>query len=160
MKRTWMPLAAAALQFLASIPFLVLAFELFASPRSLPENVGGTQIWAPVGVIIWFPFAVPLLLGGISALIRRAWGMALIGAVLPLALTVILSPWQATRLGMAFFFFTDLPYAFCQSLEYSTYFFMVASAVLVVWSRGEFSGRKSAAEHLFGPPKGWTGPED
>ncbi|OGO35893.1 MAG: hypothetical protein A2147_07190 [Chloroflexi bacterium RBG_16_57_8] len=160
MKKTWMPTTAAVLQLLASIPYLVISFQLFFSPRLLPENVGGTQVWAPIGFIVWLPFALPVLLGGISALIRRAWGMALIGALLPLALTFLLAPWQGTRIGMALFFFTSLPRPVCQAIEFLGYLFMVSAAVLIVWSRGEFLGRKSAAEHLFGPPKGWRGTDD
>jgi hypothetical protein len=157
MKKRWMPIVAAVLQFLASIPYLFLSVALFIFPDFLPEALGGTQIWAPVGFVVWFPYAVPLFIGGISALIRKAWGLALIGAVTPMALTVLLRPWQGNSVGMALFFRSPIPWPICQSLEVLVGLFMVAAAVLVVWSRKEFSGRQSFAEHLYSPPKWWRG---
>ena len=157
MNRTWKPVVASVLQFLASIPYLVAALELYFVPGFLPEEIGGGRIWAAVGFLVWFPFALPLLIGGTSALTRRAWGLAFIGAVAPLALTFLLSPWQGTRIGMAFFFFSSLPQPVCQAIEFLAYVFMVASAVLIALSRREFTGRRSAAEHIYGPPNWWHG---
>jgi hypothetical protein len=160
MKKTWMPPSAAALQFLASAPYLVLSLELYFVPGYLPDALGGGRIWGAVGFLVWFPFALPLLVGGFSSLLRKAWGVALIGTLLPLVLTVFLAPWQGTRISTALFYSTSFPRVLCQIIEFLAYLFMVAAAVLMVWARDEFTGRKSAAEHLYGPPKGWKGTED
>jgi hypothetical protein len=155
-----MPIAAAILQFLASIPYLVLSLELYFIPGFLPPELGGGRIWAAVGFIIWFPFALPLLLGGVSSLMKKAWGVSLIGAVSPLALTVFLAPWQGTRIGLAFFYSTSLPRVVCETTEFLAYLFMVVAAVLIIWSKDEFASRRSAAEHLYSPPKWWRGSEN
>jgi hypothetical protein len=157
MKRTWMPLTAGLLLGIASVPYFVAAMRFFIHPGNLPQSAGGTQIWAPVGLVIWLPFIAPLLLGMVSALLRRTWGLVVACALLPLAFSVVLSPWTETSIAKALFFSTPLSMAVCNVLEFLTYLFMVAAAVLAVISRKTaFIGRESAAGYLYGPPKGWN----
>ena len=157
MKRTWMPLTAGLLLAAAALPYFVVAVRFFIHPENLPQNLGGTQIWAPVGFVIWLPFIAPLLLGMVSAFIRRTWGLVVACAILPLAFTVILGPWMETNISKALFFSTPLPMGVCRVIEFVAYLLMVAAAVLTVMSRKTaFVGRKSAAEYLYGPPKGWN----
>jgi hypothetical protein len=153
MVKTWRPFIAGLLLLSASIPYVLFSLDAFLNPRYLPANVGGGRVWAPVGIIIWFPFILPLWLGSTAAFLRKAWALALIGAALPIALSVMLSPWQGTSVGLAFFYVTSLPYRACQFLELLVYLWMIAAIVLAAISRQEFRGRLSAAEHLYGPPK-------
>jgi len=159
-KRTWRPVLAGVLQILACLPYIFSALELYFWPRDLPVSAGGGKIWEPIGVLVWVPFILPLVLGSISSLIRKAWGLALIGALLPLVFTVLAAPWSVTSIGTALFYRTEWPLGVCRAIEFSVYAFMVLAAALVVWSRREFTGRSSAGEHLYGPPKGWHRSED
>ena len=157
MKRTWMPLTAGLLLALASVPYFVAAARFLVHPENLQQSMGGTQIWAPVGFVIWLPFIAPLLVAMGSAFARRTWGLVAVCALLPLAFAVILSPWTETSIAKALFFSTPLPMGACRVLEFVAYLFMVTAAVLVVISRKTaFVGRKSATEYLYGPPKGWN----
>ncbi len=159
-KRTWRPIVAGVLQMLACIPYVFCAIELFFFPRDLPATAGGGPVWAPIGIIVWLPFLLPLLAASISALTRRAWGLALFGGLAPLVLTVLASKWSVTSIAMALFYWTELPLSTGRLIEAGVYGSIVVAAALLVWSRREFVGRTSAAEQLYGPPKWWKGSED
>jgi hypothetical protein len=58
--------------------------------------------------------------------------------------------------GAALFPVIPLLWPECQAIEFAVYLSMVGSAVFLVKAKGEFPG-ESASEHLFGPPKGWSG---
>ena len=159
LKKKWMPLTAGLLLAAASVPYFVAATRFFFHPENLPQSEGGTRIWAPSGVVIWLPFLMPLMLGMVSAFLRRTWGLVVACAVIPLVFTVVLSPWTETSIAKALFFSTPLSYGTCRVLEFVTYMFMLAAAVLAVISRKTaFVGRESASEYLYGPPKWWRGP--
>ncbi len=158
-KKKWMPLTAGLMLAAASVPYFVAATRFFFHPENLPGSLGGTRIWAPAGFVVWLPFLLPLMLGMVSALIRRTWGLVVACAVMPLVFTILLSPWTETSIAKALFFSTTIPYGACNLLEFVTYTLMVAAAVLAVVSRKTaFSGRESATEYLYGPPKWWHGP--
>ena len=159
-KRTWRPIAAGIMQMLACFTYIFCAIELFFFPRNLPDSAGGGPVWAPIGIIVWLPFLLPLAVASVSAVTRRAWGLALIGGLLPLVLTVLASAWSVTSIGMALFYWTPLPLGVCRIIEFAVYGLIVLAAALIVWSRREFIGRTSAAEQLYGPPKGWKRSED
>ena len=149
MKKTWKPIVAGLLLLPASVPYLIATVAVLRNPPNLPQEVGGGEAWAPVGLIIWMPFALPLILGGIAALMRKAWGLAFIGAAAPLVLTVILSPWRSTDIGTASFFDAAIP-SVRILVVVSVYVAMVAAVVLLILSRKEFVGRRSVGEQLYG----------
>ncbi len=159
-KRTWRPIVAAVMQMLACLPYIFCAIELYFWPRNLPVNAGGGRMWAPIGVIVWLPFLLPLAIASVAAVTRRAWGLALIGGLLPLVLTVLAAPWSVTSIGAALFQYAPVSLATGRLIEFVTYGFLVLAAALLVWSRREFVGRTSAAEQLYGPPKGWKRSEE
>lgn len=159
MKRSVEATAAAVLEILASVPYFIGSVAFFIVPTFLPQKYGGTQIWGPTGFVVWFPFAVPLLAGGICAIVRRAWAMALIGAIWPLVWTVLVSPWGYTGIGTVPLIKSLSP-DIRETVVVLVYLFMVVAGILLLLSRKEFKGRQSFSEHLYGPPKGWHGPED
>jgi hypothetical protein len=152
MKKTWKPIAAGILMFLSSVPYVAAATRFYVTPGFLPENLGGGFVWAPLGVIVQFPFAFPLLAGGIGSIIRRTWGLVFAGAVTPLVLTVLLSPWGWA--GMATDYLVHSLPTFPRYLSIAAvYLFMITAALLLYLSRREFKGRRSSTEHLFAPPE-------
>ena len=169
-KRTWRPIVAGIMQGIACLPYIFCAIELFIWPRDLSEMTGGGlvstgeglsgPVWAPIGVVVWLPFLLPLALASVAAVTRRAWGLALIGGLLPLVLTVLIAPWAASSIGTALSQYAPVSPATARLIEFVTYGVLVLAAALLVWSRREFVGRTSAAEQLYGPPKGWKRSEE
>jgi len=163
-KRTWRPVVAGVMQMLACFPYIFFAIELFIWPRDLaptaggglvPKVEGGHPVWAPIGVVVWLPFLLPLAIASVAAVTRRAWRLALVGGLLPLVLTVVLAPFAGTSIGTALLQYSPASQAAARAVELTTYGFLVLAAALLVWSRREFVGRTSATEYLYGPPKGW-----
>lgn len=152
MKKTWKPVVAGILLIAASVPYCVASTRWFAEPGHAPESMGGGPISPWFGLVILFPFALPLLIGAVCALSRRAWGLAFIGSVAPLVFTVLLLQWGWARIGPEYMVRSQsapMRYAFMTAV----YALMVAAAGLLWLSKKEFKGRKSSAEHLFSPPK-------
>ena len=89
----------------------------------------------------------------------RAWGLAFLGAVAPLAFTLLLAPFGWLRLGPEYVV-RSLPVSVRYSFDALVYLLMAAAAVLLYRSRNEFKGRRSAAEHLFSPPRRPVNTED
>jgi hypothetical protein len=85
-------------------------------------------------------------------MVRRAWGLAFLGAVTPLVFTVLLTPWGWTRVGIEYVVQSQPP-PIRLTFTILVYLMMVAAAILLFLSRKEFKGRKSSTEHLFSPPK-------
>ena len=154
-KRTWRPVVAGVMQMLACFPYIFFAIELFIWPRDLSPTAGGGPVWAPIGVVVWLPFLLPLAIASVAAVTRRAWRLALVGGLLPLVLTVVLAPFAGTSIGTALLQYSPASQAAARAVELTTYGFLVLAAALLVWSRREFVGRTSATEYLYGPPKGW-----
>ncbi len=152
MKNTWKPTVAAVLMLAASIPYCVASTRWFQEPGFFPETMGGGPIWPWLGLILLFPFALPLIAGAVCALVRRAWVLALIGALTPLAFSVLLSPWGWVRIGPEFIVRHQQD-TVRNTVTVLVFAFIIVAAVLLYLSRKEFSGRSSSAEHLFGPPK-------
>lgn len=155
MKKTWKPVVAGILLIASSIPYIVASTRWFVTPGFLPKDMGGGPVWATLGLTIFFPFALPLLAGGICAIIRRAWVMAFVGAVVPLVFTVLLSPWGWALIGTEYMV-RSLP-SFVRYVSITmVYLLTVVAAILIYLSRSEFKGRRSSAEHLFSAPKRLT----
>jgi hypothetical protein len=152
MKKTWKPIIAGILMLLACVPYVIASIRWYITPGFLPDNLGGGPIWAPLGFILLIPFGLPLLSGAICAMVRRAWGLAFLGAVTPLVFTVLLTPWGWTRVGIEYVVQSQPP-PIRLTFTILVYLMMVAAAILLFLSRKEFKGRKSSTEHLFSPPK-------
>ena len=152
MKKTWKPTVAGILLVAASVPYCVASSRWFVEPGNAPESLGGGPISPWFGLVILFPFALPLLIAAVCALMRRAWGLGFIGSLAPLLFTVLLLRWGWARMGPEYIVRSQavpVRYAFIAVV----YLLMVAAAGLLWFSRKEFKGRKSSAEHLFSPPK-------
>jgi hypothetical protein len=152
MQKTWKPVIAGLLLFAASIPYCIASTRWFVYPENLPDNVGSGPIWPYLGLIILVPFALPMIAGGICALLRRAWGLAFLGAIVPLFVTLLLLPYGWVRIGPEYVvrsYSAFIRYPFITLV----YLMIAGAAVLLYLSRKEFKGRKSSTEHLFSPPK-------
>jgi len=152
MNKTWKPIVAAVLMIAASFPYLIASTRWFQEPGFFPVTMGGGPIWPWLGLILLFPFALPLLAGAICALLRKAWLLSLIGVLTPLAFNIILSPWGWVRIGPEFIV-RHQPEAVRTTVTVLVFAFIIIAALLLYLSRKEFSGRSSSAEHLFSPPK-------
>jgi hypothetical protein len=152
MKKTWKPIAAAVLMLAACFPYCVASTRWFQEPGFFPETMGGGSIWPWLGLILLFPFALPLIAGAICALVRSAWIFTMVGVITPLLFTALTAPFGWVRIGPEFIVRhqSDSVRTLVTILVYA---FIIAAALLLYLSRKEFSGRKSSAEHLFGPPK-------
>ena len=152
MKKTWKPIVAGILMFLACIPYFIASVRWYFTPDVLPDSLGGGPVWAPLGFVLLIPFGLPLLSGSICAMVRRAWGLSFIGAVVPLVFTVLLTPWGWTRVGIEYVVRSESP-PIRLFFTILVYLIMVVAAILLFFSRKEFKGRKSTTEHLFSPPQ-------
>jgi hypothetical protein len=152
MKRTWKPIVAGTIMIATSIPYWVASTRWFVTREVFPEELGGGPIGSWLGIIVLLPFAFPLVAGAICAMLRRAWGLAFLGAVAPLAFTLLLAPFGWVRLGPEYIV-RSLSVFVRYSFDAMVYLLMVAAAVMIYLSRNEFKGRRSAAEHLFSPPR-------
>jgi len=103
MVRTWMPVTAGILSIIAGAVsllgtlFLVLAFTAYyvvdgVSSLEYPISVVGTAIFAP-----FFLLSVVAIAGGIFALKRKFWGLALAGAICAV-LTILAWPLGAAAI--------------------------------------------------------------
>jgi hypothetical protein len=151
MKKTSKPVVAAAFMIAASLPYWVASTRWLVTREVFPDELGGGPIGSWLGIIVLVPFAFPLVSGAICAILRRAWGLAFLGAVAPLAFTLLLAPFGWVRLGPEYVV-RSLPVSVRYSFDALVYLLMAAAAVLIYRSRNEFRGRRSAAEHLFSPP--------
>jgi hypothetical protein len=93
MSNTWKPVIAGVLEIIAGGAALILAFGLFIA-GALVGFVTQMPLWLSTLIPI---VAVPLiivgildLIGGIYALLRKAWGLALAGAVVSLVSSPLL----------------------------------------------------------------------
>jgi len=98
---TWMPLTAGILDLVAGIPALIIGIALAAGLGALGGLIGGLGGIPGVGVImgaIVVPliiFAIIAIVGGVFAIRRRTWWLALVGSIsaflagLPLILPAI-----------------------------------------------------------------------
>jgi hypothetical protein len=77
-KRTWMPTTAGILAIVAGS--IDLAISL---PIVIYTAIEGGTTWQEFGVLlaILIPYAIVALIGGVFALKRKVWGMALAGAI-------------------------------------------------------------------------------
>jgi len=98
---TWMPLTAGILDLVAGIPALIIGIVLAASLGMLGALIGGLGGVPGVGAIMG-AIAVPLIIfaiiaivGGVFAIRKRTWWLALVGSIfaflagLPLILPAI-----------------------------------------------------------------------
>ena len=159
MKKSWRPVVAGTLMIAASLPYWVASTRWLGTREFFSDELGGGQIGSWLGIIVLLPFAFPLVVGAICAISRRAWGLAFLGAVAPLAFTLLLAPFGWLRLGPEYVV-RSLPACVRYSFDALVYLLMAAAAVLLYRSRNEFKGRRSAAEHLFSPPRRPVNTED
>jgi hypothetical protein len=154
MKRTWKTVTAVILLIGASIPYLISSIRWFINPGYLPEESGGGQIWPMVGIIILIPFWSPLLTSAVCAIFTRSCGLAFIGAVTPIILTIMLRSWGWGDAGIGYLLSSSsvFVYGLLMSLQFIA---MGAAAVLIFFSRQEFKDRQTSAERMYGPPKKW-----
>jgi hypothetical protein len=154
MSKTWKPVIAAILLIGASVPYFVSSIRWFITPGFISEEAGGGQIWPWVGVVILVPFLSPLLIGAICAFFRKACGLAFIGALTPIVLTIFLRPWGWEDMGMGYLLRSSSVYVYGPLMALN-YIFMGAAAVLLFLSRREFGDRETSSERLYSPPKNW-----
>ncbi len=91
MKKTAMPATAGSLSILAGVANMLVAFLLFLGMLVIQGAIGFVAVpfWVPVNVpavlfLLNIPFVaagVLALVGGIYAIQRRKWGLALAGSV-------------------------------------------------------------------------------
>ena len=83
---TWMPLAAGILDLVAGIPALIIGI-LFLADAEVPGWLSGIAgvgvIMAAIGVPLII-FAIIAIVGGVFALRKRIWGLALAGSIFAL----------------------------------------------------------------------------
>jgi hypothetical protein len=154
MKRNMRLITAAILLVLACIPYLISSIRWFINPGYIPEESGGGQIWPVVGIIILIPFWSPLVTGAICAIFRRSCGLAFIGAITPLILTIMLRPWGWSDMGIGYLLSSTsvFVYGLLMSVQFIA---MGLAAILIFLSRQEFKDRQTVAERMYGPPKKW-----
>jgi hypothetical protein len=101
-KLTWRPVVAGVLEIMASTPYFLASLTFFLFPARMKDadtymtgatTPGVAEVWAPVGLVMWLPFALPLAVGGACALVRKGWDLAFLGPIVPLFLTVLSVLW-------------------------------------------------------------------
>lgn len=157
MKKTWKPVMAGVLQIMTSIPYLAGSVMLFIFPKFIHDESGLTyQLWWPLGLVLWLPWVVPLWVGGICAIKRKSWVVALISPILPLFMTALLIPYGYPGIEVVFVF-NPLSTQIRMIVVNSIYALMAIAALLLLIARKEFMGMQSAAEYIYSPPK-WMNP--
>jgi hypothetical protein len=89
-KRTWMPVAAGALDIITGVAYLLFVF-LFLGCVSFLQNFGDDDFSRSLTIIAaaLLPIAIITCVGGIFAMERKIWWMALIGTVVALLPSVL-----------------------------------------------------------------------
>ena len=91
MERTWKPTAAGILCIIAAVPVLVIVGWVVALNVGGPSHEGGYGVIflalfvAPISILLII-FGILAIVGGIYALKRRRWGLALAGSICVLIL--------------------------------------------------------------------------
>ena len=161
----WRPILAGMLEILASAPYFVASVMFYLFPTKVQVGFitygsGETtpviiQVWAPAGLVVWLPFAVPLVVGGICSLFRKGWDLALLGPIVPLALTAISLAWGhlgLTAFGSLFVFGWVPAMAVRWAIVAAFFAIMLAAVILVALSRKQFPRRrKPTPYHGAGP---------
>ena len=137
---------------LASVPYFLASARWFIKPGFIPEKMGGGQVWPWLGLVIMIPFWSPLITGATCALFRKACGLAFAGAMTPLVLTMLLRPWGWGDAGIGYLM---------QSSPFGIYLLCTVlfncvlggAAVLLWYSRQEFTDRQPASGWLYSPPQ-------
>lgn len=84
MEKTWRPLTAGVLNIIAGVAILFVCFWL-ALAGGITSVVGDVPQWVPVLLFaLAIPFALMSILaviGGIYAIKRKVWGLALAGSI-------------------------------------------------------------------------------
>jgi hypothetical protein len=83
---TWMPLTAGILDLVAGIPVLIIGI-LFLTDAEVPgwlSGVVGSGVLTDTTVALVTIFAVIAIVGGVFALRKRTWGLALAGSIFAL----------------------------------------------------------------------------
>jgi hypothetical protein len=86
--RTWKPVTAGILSIIAGVFNMVMGIiliavsrnDMFDYPRRFRDYMGFERIGTALGVIIII-LAIMAIVGGVFALLRRIWGLALAGAI-------------------------------------------------------------------------------
>ena len=128
MSRKWMPIAAGILETMAG--FWMVISSYFLTDLSEPPLESWSLYW-----ILWlstiFILGALSIVGGIFALIRRKWALALAGAVAIITIpfiTLSVIVWWAESLH-------NIPPPFTYSLEV---LLSISPLLLLVLSKGEF----------------------
>jgi hypothetical protein len=99
MEKTWKPTAAGILAIIAGALHVILGIILAA--------IGGFTFFLPVTALFGIPFlilGIIAIVGGVYALRREAWGLALAGAIC--AFIPVIAPWNI--LGLLAIIFVSL----------------------------------------------------
>ena len=83
---TWMPLTAGILDLVAGVPALIIGI-LFLADAEVPgwlSGVVGFGVLTGTTVVLVTIFAVITIVGGVFAIRRRIWGLALAGSIFAL----------------------------------------------------------------------------
>ena len=102
-EKTWMPTAAGVLCLVVGTIDILVGIITTVLTRMLGAVMGFGGILGILGAIGWLPiaFGIVVIIGGVYALQRRGWGMALAGAICALI-------WPLTALGIAAIIFVVL----------------------------------------------------
>jgi len=154
MKKTWRPVLAGIMLIVASAPYIFASIRWFINPAYLPDPDTGGQlpVWPWVGLIILIPFWSPLLTGAICGIFRRACGLAFMGAVSPLLLTIFMRPWGWEDMGMGYLLASSPASVYIPLMSFQ-YVLMGGAAILLFFSRKDFRDREESSERLYAPPK-------
>lgn len=89
-KRTWMPIAAGVLDIITGVVYLLFVF-LFLGCVSFLQNFGDDDFSRSLTIMAaaLLPIAIITCVGGIFAMERKIWWMALIGTVVALLPSVL-----------------------------------------------------------------------
>ena len=154
MKKKWRPVLAGIMLIVAAAPYIFASVRWFVNPAYLPDpdTNGQLPVWPWVGLIILVPFWSPLLTGAVCGIFRRACGLAFMGAVSPLLLTIFMRPWGWEDVGMGYLLASSPVYIYTPLMSLQ-FVLMGGVAILLFFSRKDFSDREESSERLYAPPK-------
>ncbi len=93
MKKTWKPPVAGILSVTSGVSFLGAAIFVLLTSGDSPEGV--------ILPLFWMPFTILALAGGICAILRKKWRLALTGSIsAALVGFVIIMPYASLLLGI------------------------------------------------------------
>ena len=139
MKRTWKPMVAGILDLIIAIPAFV-GYLCIGIVGLLENNLG-----AVAGFFLAAPAIAPLI-GGICALRRRIWWLALAGSVLPLILrSLIGGVWWTGWPIRSLYYYTNYLYL-GNILNFLVLALVIMPIILIALSKKEFGRPPKSTE--------------